>query len=150
MTAFAATRPVNPPGTDLVLTEAQVWKGLEHKARNPSLFVPAITHSEVIKDEGNKVTRVVQIHNGERQTEEIEAHPNAAIYFDFVDKPVRVLNILSHGPQGELLLTYSFAPEVPGSDPNTVKTVAEKNEMVGKVIEHTVDVIRELVKSGKL
>jgi len=54
--SFACTRPVNPSGTDLDLTEAQVWKGLEMKARRPDLFVPAITSCEVIKDEGNKVS----------------------------------------------------------------------------------------------
>jgi len=53
---FACTRPVNLRSTDLQLTEAQVWKGLETKARRPDLFVPAITSCEVIKDDGNKVS----------------------------------------------------------------------------------------------
>lgn len=56
MASFAATRPVNPPGVELVLTEEQVWKALEYKARNPALFVKAITSAEVVKDEGNKVS----------------------------------------------------------------------------------------------
>jgi hypothetical protein len=56
MSSFACTRPVNPPGSEPVLSEEQVWKGLELKARKPDLFVKAITSAEVIKDEGNKVS----------------------------------------------------------------------------------------------
>lgn len=35
--ATAHTVPVNPPGASPVLTEEQVWKGLEYKARNPKV-----------------------------------------------------------------------------------------------------------------
>jgi hypothetical protein len=35
--AFAATRPVNPPGIEPIITEEQLWKGLEFKARNPQV-----------------------------------------------------------------------------------------------------------------
>lgn len=35
--AFAVTRPVNPAGATTILTEAQIWKGLEYKARNPKV-----------------------------------------------------------------------------------------------------------------
>jgi hypothetical protein len=35
--AFAVTRPVNPPGVEPVITEEQLWKGLEYKARNPAV-----------------------------------------------------------------------------------------------------------------
>ncbi|GAA6017278.1 hypothetical protein JCM11491_000616 [Sporobolomyces phaffii] len=150
MASFACTRPVNPPGVEPVLSEDQVWRGLEQKARNPILFVAAITSCEVVKDEGNKVTRLVSINGGEKLREEIESYPNAVIYFDFADKPNRVLNLLSHGPTGELLLTYSFAGGIPGSDPTVKRSVAEKNAMVGGIIDHTLDVIRDLVKDGKL
>jgi hypothetical protein len=33
--AFAASRPVNPSGVQPAITEEQLWKGLEYKARNP-------------------------------------------------------------------------------------------------------------------
>jgi hypothetical protein len=36
--SIAITRPVNPPGAVPVLTEEQVWKGLEYKARNPNVL----------------------------------------------------------------------------------------------------------------
>lgn len=54
--AFAATRPINPPGASPVLTEEQVWKALEFKARNPQAFVPMISSCKVVKDEGSKVS----------------------------------------------------------------------------------------------
>lgn len=37
--AFSATRPINPPGVEPVLSEDQVWKGLQIKARAPQEFV---------------------------------------------------------------------------------------------------------------
>ncbi|GAA5844213.1 hypothetical protein JCM3766R1_000970 [Sporobolomyces carnicolor] len=150
MASFAATRPVNPPGVELVLTEEQVWKALEYKARNPALFVKAITSAEVVKDGGNKVTRLVSIMNGPKVQEDIESHANAVIYFDFTERPNRVLNVLSYGPEGEMLLTYCFAGGIPGVDPKDDKTVEELNKMVGGVIDHGIGVIRDLVREGKL
>ncbi|GAA5954686.1 hypothetical protein JCM3765_003857 [Sporobolomyces pararoseus] len=149
MSSFACTRPVNPPGVEPVLSEEQVWKGLEKKAREPSLFVQAITSAEVIKDEGNKVTRLVSINNGEKLEEHIESHGNAVIYFDFATKPTRVLNVLSYGPSGEMLLTYCFANGIPGV-PADKKSVEDLNETLGNVVDHGIQVIRDLVKEGKL
>lgn len=55
--AFAASRLINPPGATPILTAAQVWAGLDIKARTPQTFVPTITACELVKDEGNKVRR---------------------------------------------------------------------------------------------
>ena len=52
---FAASRQVNYSGASPKLTEEQVWKGLEIKARDPKRFVAAITYCEVISDTSNKV-----------------------------------------------------------------------------------------------
>lgn len=52
---FAVSRAVNPPGAAPVLTEAQVWKGLELKVRSPHDFVPAIVSCDIISDTGDKV-----------------------------------------------------------------------------------------------
>lgn len=53
--SFAASRLVNPPGAEPVLTEAQLWAGLQRKVRVPQEFVPAITSCEVTSDTGSKV-----------------------------------------------------------------------------------------------
>lgn len=53
--SFAASRSVNPPGASPILTEAQVWKGLSIKVREPQSFVSAISSCEVVSDDGTKV-----------------------------------------------------------------------------------------------
>jgi len=60
------------------------------------------------------------------------------------------LNILSYGPSGELLLTYAFSNGIPGYDEDGTKTVEDRNNMVGKIIDHSVSVIRVLAKDGRL
>lgn len=55
MPSFACTVPVNPPGASPVLTAAQVWRGLEEKARRPERFVESIEACTVERDEGDKV-----------------------------------------------------------------------------------------------
>jgi hypothetical protein len=53
--SISATRPVNPPGCSIVLSEAQLWAGLEIKIRHPTSFVETITYSELAEDHGDKV-----------------------------------------------------------------------------------------------
>ncbi len=48
--SFAASRLVNPLGVTPVITEAQLWAGLQRKVRFPTEFIPAITSCEVITD----------------------------------------------------------------------------------------------------
>jgi hypothetical protein len=61
---IAYTQPVNPEGTTPVLTKDQVWAGLQRKVRNAPEFVPAIVSCEVLKEEGNIVTRQVVFKEG--------------------------------------------------------------------------------------
>ncbi|KAJ7817344.1 hypothetical protein B0H14DRAFT_2602062 [Mycena olivaceomarginata] len=131
--AFAATRPVNPPGAEPVLTEEQLWKGLEYKARNPAPFIPFISASKTTFEEGNKVgvqlliqhspdtnrfwlgtgssCAEVTLANPDHSilTESIETHAPTIVYFEMKETGLRVTNTISYGPADELLLTYSFA-----------------------------------------
>ncbi|KAF7350310.1 DUF1857-domain-containing protein [Mycena venus] len=149
--AFAATRPVNPPGVEPVITEEQLWKALEHKARNPAAFVPMITSCKVTVDEGNKLVREVTFGNSPNVIkEEIEAHPSTIVYFE-MNTGTRVTNIVSYGPDDELLLTYGFANGVPGVPADKPKPSAkELNAVVGKTVEGSIVVIRQMVKDGKI
>ncbi|KAK6971877.1 hypothetical protein R3P38DRAFT_3494774 [Favolaschia claudopus] len=168
--AFAATRPVNQPGVEPVITEEQLWKGLEIKARNPSVFVPMITSAKVTKDSGNKARNHVQFcmakltlinnrqltrevtfgTNPQVITEEIEGHAATIVYFE-MHTGSRVTNIISYGPDGQLLLTYGFANGIPGIPSDKPKPSAkELNDMIGKAVEHGIDVVRQMVKEGKL
>ena len=46
MISVAKTIDVNPEGTDVTLTRADVWRGLEAKANNALPFVPDVTAIE--------------------------------------------------------------------------------------------------------
>ncbi|KAF8166130.1 hypothetical protein K438DRAFT_1984475 [Mycena galopus ATCC 62051] len=142
--SFAATRPVNPPGAEPVLTEEQVWKGLEYKARNPIPFIPMISASKTITREltmgGSNITL----------KEEIETHAPTIVYFD-MNTGLRVTNTISYGPADELLLTYAFAGGIPGVAADKPKPSGkELNAIVDKPLERSLDVISGLVKEGKL
>ncbi|KAJ7197716.1 hypothetical protein B0H12DRAFT_969284, partial [Mycena haematopus] len=149
--SFAATRPVNPPGAEPVLTEEQVWKGLEYKVRNPVPFIPMISGSKTIFEEGNKLTRELTMANSSvTMTEQIETHPRTIVYFD-MNNGMRLTNTISYGPADELLLTYAFANGIPGVAADKPKPSAkELNAIVGKALEMSLNVIRELAKEGKL
>ncbi|KAJ7487886.1 DUF1857-domain-containing protein [Mycena latifolia] len=149
--AFAVTRPVNPPGAEPVITEEQLWKGLEHKARNPSAFIPMISSCKVIVDEGKKLVREVTFGSSpEVITEHIEAHDATIVYFE-MNTGIRVTNVISYGASDEILLTYGFANGIPGVATDKPKPSAkELNATVGKSVEGSIAVVRQMVKEGKL
>ncbi|KAJ6571602.1 hypothetical protein B0H19DRAFT_1255561 [Mycena capillaripes] len=147
--AFAATRPVNPPGVEPVITEEQLWKGLEYKARNPVRFVPMMSASKTISEEGNKLVREMTIGNTTVK-EETESHPATIIYME-LSTGVRMTNVISYGPNNELLLTYGFANGIPGVAAEKPKPSAkELNVAVGEALERGLNIFREMVKEGKL
>ncbi|KAJ7848647.1 DUF1857-domain-containing protein [Mycena olivaceomarginata] len=151
--AFAATRPVNPPGAEPVLTEEQLWKGLEYKARNPAPFIPFISESKTTFEEGNKLVREVTLANPDHSilTESIETHTPTIVYFEMKETGLRVTNTISYGPADELLLTYSFANGIPGVAADKPKpSPKELNATLDKALERSLSVIRGLVKEGKL
>ncbi|KAJ7129111.1 DUF1857-domain-containing protein [Mycena filopes] len=146
--AFAVTRPVNPAGSTPFLTEEQVWKGLEKKAR---AFVPIVSSCKVTVDDGKKLVREVTFGNSPKIiTEQIEAHASAIVYFE-MNTGGRVTNVVSYGPDGEMLLTYCFAngiPGIPGDKPQP--SAKELNAILGKSVEGSLAVMRQMVKEGKL
>ncbi|GAA5998602.1 SRPBCC family protein [Rhodotorula paludigena] len=159
MPPFAATRPVNPPGASPVLTAEQAYRGLGVKARHPEKFVPAITESRLEMDTEDKVVRYVRFNGGPEKKEEIAFFPNCIAYFEMSpdspdSPPVRITNLLSYGPppSNDLLLTFSFAPGPPhvGEEEAARMSPEELNDIVGKGVEKTIEVIRDMVKEGKL
>jgi hypothetical protein len=73
----ASTVPVNPSGVSPTITHTQLWAGLERKVRHAQLFVPVFTDCQVLKEEGNVITRRAIIKEGmmehvkERYIEEV-------------------------------------------------------------------------------
>jgi Domain of unknown function (DUF1857) len=60
----AFTAPVNPSGSNPLITHAQLWKGLEHKVRHAQDLVPVFTDCRVLKEEGNVITRRAFLKDG--------------------------------------------------------------------------------------
>lgn len=63
-TAYAFTAPINPSSASTKLTRAQVWAGLVEKARDPAKYIPGIESCEVVEENGNGLTRMVQFKPG--------------------------------------------------------------------------------------
>ncbi|KAF7289821.1 DUF1857-domain-containing protein [Mycena indigotica] len=147
--AFAATRPVNPPGASPVITEEQLWKGLEYRARKPQHFaVPMLASAKVTVDDGKKLTRETTFRYASQEVivETITAYAFTIMYFE-ANTGKRTTNMISYGPSDELLLTFSFTHGVYGLPEANGE---ELNAMVGKEIEDTIDVVRQMVRDGKL
>ncbi|KAF9006931.1 hypothetical protein BDQ17DRAFT_1238205 [Cyathus striatus] len=149
---FAASRLVNPLGASPKLTEAQVWKGLEIKARHPENFVAAITSCDIVSDSGSKIVRFVSFGNNKPVEENIDLYRGTIAYFDSPEAETRITNVLSYDGNGELLLTFSFTGGVPGYRPQQgeLPTLNELNKSVGMGIELTIERIRELVQEGAI
>jgi hypothetical protein len=57
---LAYTSPINPSGASPILTQPQIWAGLQRKIRFAQEFVPVIESCEVLEeDEQGVVTREV-------------------------------------------------------------------------------------------
>ncbi|TFK37654.1 hypothetical protein BDQ12DRAFT_685061 [Crucibulum laeve] len=151
---FAASRLVNPPGASPRLTEAQVWKGLEYKARNPQDFVAAISDCNILSDAGNKILRSISLNSNRDATmkEEVQLYNGTIAYFDAVPSGPRITNIISYDASNELVLTFSFAGGIPGFSPveGSEPGPRQLNQSVGAGVEVTIERIRKLVQEGSL
>ncbi|KAJ6608270.1 hypothetical protein B0H10DRAFT_2303130 [Mycena sp. CBHHK59/15] len=144
--SFATTRLVNQSGTEPVVTEEQLWKGLEFKARNPTArFRP----DDLFEQGCKKLVRELTVGTTVIR-EEIEVNEATIVYFE-MDTGLRVMNVISYGPNDELLLTYSFANGIPGVPADKPKPSAkELNANIGKSVERGIAIIRQMAKEGKL
>ncbi|CAG1978160.1 unnamed protein product [Fusarium graminearum] len=159
---LAFTAPINPSGISPVLTEAQVWKGLQRKVRKAHEFVAPIIKCEVISEEetetGTKVTRQVTFAEGARgDTDAVVkeiVHEFAPTRVDFRQPDgSNIYNIVSVDEDGNLLMTYAFEWRHPELDAEgeKAKEQREKYSKMAQVAVHgSIDTIRKLVKDGEL
>ena len=112
---LAYTAPINPSGATPVLTESQVWTGLKRKVKRAYEFVPVITACEVESEEGDTVVRRATFQAGftgpdspARTVREVCVHMEPSRVDFKQEDGSTVSNIVSRGPEGELLMTYSF------------------------------------------
>lgn len=82
---LAHTSPINPPSATPVLTQTQVWAGLQRKIRYAQEFVPVIASCDVLEDKDGVVTREVVFKPGvgpkERAREVVTGFGNAWVSF---------------------------------------------------------------------
>ena len=154
MYTLSVSVDVNPPGTTQPLTQEQVWRGLMMKAENAVLFVPRMQSCEVIERWTDGLLREV-VNDGNRFREKISFSPPVEVMFERVDNEANagwITNVVSESDHG-LLLTFTFAVNLPGAKPGTeeerVKGAAMRDSYVGAV-KATLARVRQLVGEGKL
>ena len=144
--------PVNPEGTDVTLTRADVWKGLEAKAHNALPYVPSMTYCEV-QDEGeNWIQREIEFR-GQRLGERITLEPQNTVRFDRTSGEVMgtILNEILEDEAGELELRFSFDLELEGVEAGSQEETDYKETMKGdyeKAVEATLAAIRRWAREG--
>ncbi|KAH6646281.1 hypothetical protein BKA67DRAFT_583756 [Truncatella angustata] len=115
----------------------QVWAGLERKVRRAQDFVPIIISCDLLSEEqtekGFTITRKVKFKgagpkgDGSSVTEVCAHYAPSRVDFE-QDNGSFISNIVSKGPDGELLMTYSFAwlhPDVAEGSNEVEKSEAE-------------------------
>ena len=145
---------VNPPGATPRLTQDQVWRGLMMKAENAVLFVPRMQSCTVLERWSDGLLREV-VNDGRRFREKITFSAPVEVLFERVgteDNAGWITNVISESEHG-LLLTFTFAVNLPGAAPGTpeerVKGEAMRESYVGAV-KATLARVRQLVGEGKL
>jgi acetylaranotin biosynthesis cluster protein L len=154
MYTLSVSVDVNPPGATPRLTQEQVWRGLVMKAENAVLFVPRMQACTVLERWSDGLLREV-VNDGHRFREKITFAPPVEVLFERVDSEDNagwITNVISESDHG-LLLTFTFAVNLPGAAPGTEeerqKGAAMKESYVGAV-KATLARVRQLVGEGKL
>lgn len=157
---IAFTTPINPPGSQPILTRAQVWAGLLLKIRSAETFIPGGIRSTTvlstsIDPAGNPVTvrDVVFVGDEQRKVREtVTAYGNCRMDFVQEESGSLIQNVLSEDESGELFLTYVFEwRREPGVKGEELRVLEERERKVGREgVVHSVVTMRELVRRGEI
>lgn len=152
MISVAKTIDVNPEGTDVTLSRADVWRGLEAKANNALPFVPAMTHCEVKERGENLIVREIEFR-GERFGERVTLQPQESVDFERTFGSVlgTIRNDILESEDGELQLRFSFDLELEGVEPGSQEERDYEETMKGdylKAVDATLSAIRRWVREG--
>ena len=58
------TFPINPPGSEPVLSIEQVWEVLKIKCHTPQLFIPAIASCTILEENEKGLSREIVLREG--------------------------------------------------------------------------------------
>ncbi|KAH8891196.1 duf1857 domain-containing protein [Thozetella sp. PMI_491] len=159
---IAYTAPINPPGAEPVLTKAQVWAGLAHKARVPQDFVPVVEACEIHSDTGDAVTCTVtfksdsNVAHAHAIREVCRLRPPCQLSYEMEDGSTAV-NIISWGNEAQddrdLFLTFLFGwehPELAAGNAETTEVENRHKQVAITAVLSTIKGMRKLVAEGKI
>ena len=152
-----ATVPVNPQG-EAPLTRAQIWAGLELKARDAREFLPVglCTRCDVVEESATHFVREATI-GGADLREIIVLEPQRKVTFFQATGPREgaIINELFEDEAGELQLRFYCFLGLRGKAPNGPEEQAEQAQFdsdkgYGAALLSTLKRTRELVAQGRL
>ncbi|RWN57228.1 AtaL-like protein [Mesorhizobium sp.] len=152
-----ATVPVNPEG-EVALTRAQVWKGLELKARDARLFLVTglCTRCDVVEESATHFVREATI-GGHDLREIVTLEPESKVTFFQASGPREgaIVNELFEDGEGALQLRFYCYIGLRGKEPNGREEQAEQAQFASEngykaALLSTLKWARELLAAGKL
>ncbi|KAF2860763.1 DUF1857-domain-containing protein [Piedraia hortae CBS 480.64] len=153
----AYTEPINPSGTQPVLTRSQVWAGLQRKIRRAQDFVPVIIACEVLeekkdeKDVPTVVRDVVFKGKDEKVREVCKSYWPSRVDFHQSSGAV-ITNTLSSGSaldETDLYMTYSFEFRHDEAV-NYAEKEKEYKNLAKMAVHESIVSLREMGKKGEL
>ena len=153
----AATIPVNPEG-ETRLTRAQVWQGLELKARDARLFLPPglCTRCDVVEESATHFVREATIAGADLR-EIITLEPESKVTFFQASGPREgaIVNELFEDAGGALQLRFYCYLGLRGKTPNGPEERADQAQFDGDqgyraALLSTLKRTRELLAQGWL
>ena len=157
MICSTATVPVNPAG-ETPLTRAQVWKGLELKARDARLFLPPglCTKCDVVEESATHLVREATIAGADLR-EIITLEPQHKVTFFQATGPREgaIVNALFEDEAGALQLRFYCYLGLRGKTPGGAEEQAEQAQFDSEsgykaALLSTLKRIRELLADGQL
>ncbi|MCV9943836.1 MULTISPECIES: AtaL-like protein [unclassified Rhizobium] len=152
-----ATVPVNPEG-ETPLTRAEVWKGLERKARDARLFLPAglCTRCDVVEESPTHFVREATIAGQDlREIITLEQQSKVTFFQATGPREGAIINELFEDEEGQLQLRFYCYIGLRGKEPNGPEEQAEQAQFDGETgykaaLLSTLKRTRELLAEGKL
>ena len=152
-----ATVPVNPQG-ETRLTRAQIWRGLELKARDARLFLPPglCMRCDVVEESATHFVREATIAGADLR-EIITLEPERKVTFFQASGPREgaIINELFEDESGALQLRFYGYLGLRGKEPNGPEEQAEQAQFDSDqgykaALLSTLKRTRELLAEGKL
>ncbi|MBY5441381.1 SRPBCC family protein [Rhizobium leguminosarum] len=152
-----ATVPVNPEG-EPPLTRAEAWQGLERKARDARLFLPAglCTRCDVVEESQTHFVREATIAGLDlREIITLERQSKVTFFQATGPREGAIVNELFEDEDGQLQLRFYCYLGLRGKRPNGPEEQAEQAQFDGETgykaaLLSTLKRTRELRAEGKL